>query len=76
MTKTYKVYSLKHGLMKYELEFTNFIAPSNYHKNEVSLALSEAILNSQGYNRIGEVTEKVPMVIEAIEDDSEEKDEE
>ena len=74
MVKNYRVYKMKYGLMKYELEFENNSAPSSYHKNEVSLALSEAILKNQGFTRIGEIEVKAPMVIEreVEETDSEE----
>lgn len=72
MAKNYRVYKMRYGLMKYELEFENNSALSSYHKNEVSLALSEAILKSQGFSRVGEIEVKSPMVIEREVEDLEE----
>ena len=71
MVKEYRVYKLKYGIMKYEI-VSNGISLS-YHKNEVSLQLSEAILKHQGYTKLGETMVKELVIMEVI--DEEETDE-
>ncbi len=70
MDKSYKVYKLKYGINKYEINGPNVLS---LHKNEVMLALAEAILQDKGFHKIGEVQDKQLMVIE---NDQESGDEE
>lgn len=76
MAKEYRVYKLKYGNMKFEIDFMDRKMANQFHKNEIQLSLAEFSIVSLGYNRIGEITEKLPTIIETVEDEDTENEDE